>query len=401
MRITEVETIPVGTPAPHKGGSNWLFVKLVTDDGLVGWGEPTKTDYRLETLRAAYEEFAEQFLIGFDPFDVEQLRWDLYRGAHDFHAPGNVQGQLFAGAEMACWDIVGKAVGEPIYRLLGGQYNDRLRSYTYLHYKWEPPQPPEKAAEAAREYVDMGFTGLKLDPLHPIAGPRPVSLEELQYGEDVVAAIRREVGDACDILLGTHGQLDTQTARRFANRIEEYDPLWFEEPVPPENVSEMARVAESTSIPIATGERISTKHQFSTIIESGAAGIIQPDTGLTGILQAKKIAGMAEAHYIPVAPWHYCGPIQGAANIQLDVCTPNFLIQESIEDWEFFHNELLKDPLEWNDGDIIPPSDPGLGVELDESVAEQHPPNETTHHADRSHYSIEANRRYIEEHIDQ
>lgn len=400
MRITEVETVPVGTPAPHKGGNNWLFVKLVTDDGLVGWGEPTKTDYRIETLEAAYEELAEQFLIGFDPFNVERLRWDLYRGAHDLHAPGNVQGQLFAGAEMACWDLIGKAVGEPVYRLLGGRYRDRLRSYTYLHYEWEPPQPPEAAAEAARKYVDMGFTGLKIDPLHPIAGPRQVSLEELQYAENVVAAVREEVGTACDILLGTHGQLDTQTAMRFARRIEEYDPLWFEEPVPPEKVSEMARVADSTSIAVSTGERIPTKHQFSDLIEAGAAQILQPDTGLTGILQAKKIASMAQTHYIPIAPWHYCGPIQGAANIQLDTCTPNFLIQESIEDWSFFHNDLLEDPIEWEDGYITPPDEPGLGVELDEDVAAEHPPNEDVHPSDRSHYSMDANRRKIETDFD-
>jgi 2-dehydro-3-deoxyphosphogalactonate aldolase len=399
MQITDVETIPVGTPAPHKGGNNWLFVKVSTNEGIVGWGEPTKTDYRLKTLQTAYEEFAEKFIIGTDPFEIEQLYWDLRQSAHDLHVQGNVQSQLFAGIEMACWDIVGKALDKPVYQLLGGKCRERLRSYTYLHYKWDPPQSPEIAAEAAREYVDKGYKGIKLDPLHPIAGPRNVSLEELQYAEDVIAAIRKEIGAEAEILLGTHGQFDTQTAIRLARRLEDYDLQWFEEPVPPENVDEMARVARSTSTPVATGERISSMHKFSEIIEKGAAQILQLDTGLTGILQAKKIAGMAEAHYIPIAPWHYCGPIQGAANIHLDTCTPNFLIQESIEDWDFFHNELLKEPIQWVDGYIIPPERPGLGVEINEDVAADHPPNDETHPSDRVHYTMDANRRHIDEHL--
>jgi len=151
---------------------------------------------------------------------------------------------------------------------------------------------------------------------------------------------------------------------------------------------------------VSTGERVPTNHQFSDIIEAGAARILQPDTGLTGLLQAKKIAGMAETHYLPVAPWHYCGPIQGAADIQLDVCTPNFLIQESIEDWGFFHNDLLENAVEWEDGYITPPDGPGLGVELDEEVAAEHPPHDDVHPSERPHYSMDANREKIETYLE-
>jgi 2-dehydro-3-deoxyphosphogalactonate aldolase len=181
------------------------------------------------------------------------------------------------------------------------------------------------------------------------------------------------VGDKCDILIGTHGQFATHTAIRFARRVEAYDPLWFEEPVPPENIKEMARVARSTSIPIATGERLLTKFEFVDLLEQQAASILQMDLSITGgILEAKKIAGMAEAHYAHIAPHVWGGPIAGAASIQVDVCSPNFLIQEGIETWSGFYADILKEPIKWEKGYIIPPDTPGLGVELNEEVLVKH-----------------------------
>ncbi|MGB2815339.1 MAG: mandelate racemase/muconate lactonizing enzyme family protein, partial [Dehalococcoidales bacterium] len=166
----------------------------------------------------------------------------------------------------------------------------------------------------------------------------------------------------------------THSAIRLARRLEKYDPLWFEEPVPPENVDEMARVARFTSIPIATGERLSTVYEFTTLLEKQAAAILQLALGrVGGIMEAKTIAGMAEAHYAQIAPHLFCGPIEGAANIQIDTCSPNFLIQESIETWSGFHTEILKEPIKWEDGYIIPPTRPGLGVELNEEVAAKYP----------------------------
>ena len=185
---------------------------------------------------------------------------------------------------------------------------------------------------------------------------------------------RSAVGDGCDLLFGTHGQFTPSGAIRLAKRLEQYDPLWFEEPTPPEIPEEMARVARATSIPIATGERLTTKYEFSRVLETGAASILQLNLGrVGGLLEAKKIAGMAEALYAQIAPHLYCGPVVGAANIQLSACIPNFLVLEGIRDWGGFHAEILKTPIQWENGYVIPSSSAGLGVELDEDVAALHP----------------------------
>ena len=190
----------------------------------------------------------------------------------------------------------------------------------------------------------------------------------------MVKAIREAVGTRADILFGTHGQFTASGALRMARAIEPYDPLWFEEPVPPDMPEVMAQVARGTSIPIATGERLTTKFEFARVIETRAATILQPDLGRSGgILETKKIAAMAEAYHIQVAPHCYCGPIVGAANIQLAATLPNFLILESLKQWDGFHEKLLKKKIEWQDGNVIPSKEPGLGVELDEAVCDAHP----------------------------
>ena len=281
---------------------------------------------------------------------------------------------------MACWDFIGKELGKPVYELLGGQVHEKLRSYTYIY-----PEPgdatdvyvdAELAAERAARYVEMGFTAVKFDPVSPFSAfdPRQLSLEDLDRAEHFVRLLREAVGTRADLLFGTHGQMTTSGAIRLARRLEPYDPLWLEEPVPPENADEMARVARQTSIPIATGERLATKYEFARILETGAASILQMALGrVGGLLEAKKIAGMAETHYAEIAPHLYCGPIEGAANVQISACSPNFLILESILDWSGFHAEILKTPMQWQDGYVIPPTAPGLGVELDEEVAAKHP----------------------------
>ena len=217
---------------------------------------------------------------------------------------------------------------------------------------------------------------MKFDPVMPMGAfdPRQLSLEALENAELVTKNIREAVGSKCDLLIGTHGQMTTSSAIRLARRLEQFDPLWFEEPVPPENMKEMQRVAQSTSIPVASGERLTTKYEFVELLERQAAAILQPALArVGGILEAKKIAGMAEAHYAQLAPHLYCGPIEAAANIQIATCSPNFLIQESIETFGGFYAELLKEPLRWENGYIVPPTKPGLGVELDEEVAASHP----------------------------
>lgn len=381
MKIVDFETRIVGNPPDsrgiHRGGANWVFLKLMTDEGIHGWGEcSAHPAFREHTVVRLLEEMGRHFVIDkVDPFDIEKLWGELYGGNLFFRHPGTLATQAVAAYEMACWDIVGKYLKQPVYNLIGGRYNEKLRSYTYL-YEWQAGDPAEKAGNATERLVKEGFTGVKLDPIPPlIPQPRDISLKELRYAEDVVRSIREAVGDRCDILMGTHGQLTTHSAIRFARTLEKYDPLWFEEPVPPENVDEMARVARATSIPIATGERLATKWDYRRLLEKQAAQIIQVNIGLNGILESKKIAGMAEAHYAQIAPWMYCGPVAGAANIHLDVCSPNFLIQEGIGAWDGFHAEILEDPIRWERGYIIPPTEPGLGVELNEDVMTEHPYN--------------------------
>ncbi|MDG2480844.1 MAG: mandelate racemase/muconate lactonizing enzyme family protein, partial [Alphaproteobacteria bacterium] len=242
---------------------------------------------------------------------------------------------------------------------------------------------PDLSAERAAKYVGQGFTGVKFDPAGPFSAfdPRQPSQERLELSETFVRKIREAVGTKADLLFGTHGQFTPSGAIRLARRLEPYDPLWFEEPTPPEMPEEMAKVARATTIPIATGERLATKYEFARVLQAGAASILQMALGrVGGLLEGKKIAGMAEAHYCQIAPHLYCGPIEGAANVQLAACTPNFLILESIQQWGGFHSEILKTPMQWEEGFVIPSTAPGLGVELNEDVALANPYTYTALH---------------------
>ncbi|MGD8291654.1 MAG: mandelate racemase/muconate lactonizing enzyme family protein [Desulfobacterales bacterium] len=379
MKIADLKTYVVENPPPHFGGRYWVFLKLTTDNGIVGFGEAYSVPFHPQTVAHMIEDVFERCVAGSDPFKIERLWRIVYSSGYTQRSDLSIMGVLSA-FEMACWDIIGKDLGKPVYELLGGQVHERLRSYSYL-YPRESDQKnvyhdPELAAQRAAEYVKKGFTAVKFDPSGPYTAydPRQLSLEALEHAERFVECVREAVGSRCDLLFGTHGQMTASSAIRLAKRLEKFDPLWFEEPVPPENVEEMARVARSTSIPIATGERLATKYEFAGLLARQAASILQMALGrVGGILEAKKIAGMAEAHYALIAPHLYCGPIEGAANVQIDTCSPNFLIQEGILDWGGFHAEILDEPIRWEDGYIIPPNKPGLGVELNEAVAAEHP----------------------------
>ena len=379
MRIEGVKTFVVGNPPPHYGGRYFVFLKLVTDDGIEGVGEVYAATFGPQTVVAMIEDVCARHVIGADPFRIEALWRDVYGRGYSLRPDISLVGVL-SGIEMACWDIVGKAVGRPVYDLLGGRVHERLRAYTYLYPEdgdaTDVYVDPDLGATRAAEYVARGFTAVKFDPAGPYTtlDPHQPSLDDLALSERYVRTVREAVGDRCDLLFGTHGQFTTSGAIRLAKRLEPYDPLWFEEPTPPEMPEEMARVARATSIPIATGERLTTKYEFSRVLETGAASILQLNLGrVGGILEGKKIAGMAEAHYAQIAPHLYCGPVVGAANIQLATCSPNFLILEGIKDWGGFHAEILKTPIRFEDGYVIPPNAPGLGIELDEDVARRHP----------------------------
>jgi 2-dehydro-3-deoxyphosphogalactonate aldolase len=379
VRVVELRTFVVANPPPSYGGHYFVLLQLVTEDGIVGLGEAYGATFHPSVVVRQIEDVFERQVDGTDPFAIEALWRRVYARGYTARPDVTLAGVLSA-IEMACWDIVGKAVGRPVYELLGGRVHDRLRSYTYLYSEPDDATDvyvdPSLAATRAAEYADLGFTALKFDPAAPYSAfdPRQPDLEALERCEALTRAVREAVGSRCDLLFGTHGQFTAPGAIRLARRLEPFDPLWFEEPVPPDVPEEMATVARGTSIPIATGERLTTIFEFQRVLAAGAARILQPNLARCGgLLQGKKIAALAEAHHAQIAPHLYCGPVAGAANIQLATCTPNFLVLEGIQRWDGFHAELLRRPIAWEDGYVIPPTEPGLGVELDEAVAAAHP----------------------------
>lgn len=389
MRIAEVETFVVGNPPPSFGGQYFVFVKLTTDDGTVGWGEAYAATFRPTVIAGAIEDLADHMLVGEDPHHVERFWRRAYSRGFTQRPDVTLQGCMSA-LEMACWDIIGKAAGKPIYELLGGRVHESLRTYTYLY-----PRPDDSAdvyadaraaAERAADEVARGFTAVKFDPAGPytaMGGHQP-RLVDIERTVAFVREIREAVGTAADLLVGTHGQFTAGGALRIAREIAPYDPLWFEEPVPPDDVAAMAQVAAQSSVPIATGERLTTKYEFARVLEARAASIIQLNLSRAGgLLEGKKIAALAEAFGAQIAPHCYNGPIGLAANIQLATCSPNFLIIESIMDNAGFHAELLTTPLEWENGRLIPSTAPGLGVELNEAVARANP-----YTGDRTHLTM-------------
>ena len=379
MKITDYKTFVVGTPPPHIGGRWWVFVKLVADDGSHGWGEVYGAPFNPHLVTAMVGDVVERHAIGHRPFDIERLWRTVYSRGYT-QTPDATLVAVLSGVEIACWDLIGKATSQPVHNLLGGKLRERLRTYTYIY-----PEPgdtgdvysePDLAAARAAEYVRRGFTAVKFDPVGPYTAydPRQLSLEMLDHSEAFARRLREAVGDKADLLFGTHGQMTPAGALRLAKRLERYDPLWFEEPVPAERPAEMALVARGTSIPIATGERLATTYAFPDVLHHQAAAILQPALGrVGGLLEAKKIAGMAEAHYVQMAPHMYCGPISGIADVQLSACTPNFLIQESLLDWGRFHSEILVAPPRFEEDHIFPTEAPGIGLELDEAVLEANP----------------------------
>lgn len=395
MKITGVETFPIEVPPPHKGGKVWLFLRLDTDAGVRGYGEVMMlaSAFTPRAMAVLIEDLVQNHLLGHDPYEIELLWEKLYARAGYSHYPEQTKLAIISGLEIACWDIVGKDVGRPVHRLLGGAVRDRVRTYTYIYPaddgrtdRRDLWTQPDAVAERAAYYADLGFTGVKLDPFGfaPTQAqglgqvvPVQYSLPALDTAEAVIAAIREAVGSRCDILVGTHGQMTAAGAIRLARRLEPYDPLWFEEPVPPENMAEMAKVARGCRIPITTGERLTTKYDFARLIEHEAAAIFNLDVGqVGGILESKKIAAMAEAHYLHISPHVWGGPLIAAASVQLGLCCPNFLIMESIEQFGGLHAELLDEPIQWRDGYVVAPDRPGLGHNLNEDLARRLAPKE-------------------------
>ena len=378
MKLSDLDIIVTAPPAPGWGGRYWMLVKVTTDSGITGWGECYASTVGPEAMRAVITDVFARHMAGENPENIDLMYRRVYSAGFTQRPDLTVMG-AWSGLEIACWDILGKDRDRPVHALIGGRTNDRIRAYTYLYPQDHHPLPafwadPDMAAESAVALVEQGYTAVKFDPAGPytIRGGHMPSMQDISTSVSFCKTIREAVGDRADLLFGTHGQFSSAGAIRLGQAIAPYQPLWYEEPIPPDNAHEMAKVAAKVGIPIATGERLTTKAEFAVVLRSGAATILQPALGRCGgIWEARKIAVIAEAYNAQLAPHLYAGPIEWAANIQLAAAIPNILMAETIE--TPFHFELIKNTLSVEGGYIPVPTAPGLGIEVDEALARAHP----------------------------
>ncbi|QIQ01663.1 mandelate racemase/muconate lactonizing enzyme family protein [Streptomyces liangshanensis] len=365
MRITGISTHVVGTP-----WRNLTYVLVHTDEGLTGVGE-TRMLGRTDALIGYLREAEANHIAGSDPFAVEDLVRRMKYG--DFGRAGEIVMSGIAVVEMACWDIKGKALGVPVWQLLGGKVTDRVKAYANGWYTTE--RTPDAYHKAARAVVERGYRALKIDPFG--TGHFELDRPATRDAVALIEAVRDAIGPDTELMLEMHGRFSPATAVRLARELAPYDPAWLEEPVPPENVDALRKVAEKVDMPIATGERVHDRIEFRELFASRAVDIIQPDVGhIGGILEARKLAATAETHYVLVAPHNVGGSVLTAASLQLAACTPNFKILEHFND--FADAEIKKvvkgapqvDPV---DGCFPVSHAPGLGVEFDVEAAAEFP----------------------------
>jgi len=354
----------------HNASRNWLVVKLNTDDPqLYGLGDASPMQHDDEVKLMA-TSFVEKYLAGKDPLDSEVLWSAMY---HDPHARGGrIATTALSGIDIALWDLKGKILGQPVYKLLGGAYRDKIRVYANGWYT--NPGTPQQNADEARQVVDMGYTALKFDPF----GQRnfyTISLEEAQLAEDRVAAVRNAVGPHVDILVEAHAKWNVMNAIQLGKRLEPYRPLWYEEPVSEENIAELLEVRRKVNIPIATGERLYTKFPFAQIVEAHAADVLQPDiANAGGITELKKIAAIAEAKHITMAPHNVCSPVGAQAELHLCAAILNFEIQEYHAEFYTEHYFTVFDGFPRQAaGYVTLPDAPGLGLTMNEAEIAAHP----------------------------
>ena len=385
MKLKDLKIIVTCPPPPGWGGRYWILIKLTTDNGISGWGECYASSVGPNAMQTVIKDVFERYFLNESPADIERMFRRTYSSGFTQRPDLTVMG-AFSGLEIACWDILGKYYDCPTWQLLGGKVNERVRAYSYL-YPLEHHDlngfwtSPDMAAESAINLIEKGYTAVKFDPAGPytMRGGHMPAMTDIKLSVDFCKAIREAVGDKSDILFGTHGQFTTSGAIRLGRALEPYSPMWFEEPIPPDNLSEFRKVQNALSIPIATGERLTTKMEFAEVLKSGGASIIQPALGRAGgIWETKKAAAIAEVFNAQVAPHLYAGPIEWAANIQLSVSIPNLLIAESIE--TAFHDRLINGKIKVEDGYIEVSQEAGLGIEVNETLAEQHPYHGTDLH---------------------
>ena len=361
MKITSVETVPVDT---------YLFVKVHTDEGITGLGESGAWGF-LEASSAAIEKFG-RYLVGQDPLRIEHHWQYMYRSSHFRGAA--IMGAISA-LDIAMWDIAGKHLGVPVYQLMGGKTRDRARVYYHVF-----GDTREKLVQGVRDARQAGFTAVgHLSPFLDESRDAPyfkTHVHKMRDAVETVRSCREAAGEEVDLCIEIHRRLTPAESITLAREIEEYHPLFYEDPILPDNLDAMALVASHTSIPIATGERLHSIHEFEMLLKRGAVQYVRPDVCLAGgLTHCKKIAAIAEAHYVGVVPHNPLSPVSTAACLQLAACIPNFAIQEyPTGELEPPKSEIVKAPLRLEGGFLIVPSGPGIGIELAEDAQERHPP---------------------------
>lgn len=366
MRIVDLKTFVVGA-----AWRNLIFIRLDTDEGISGCAEATSHN-KTRAVFGYLEEARQRYVIGTDPFDTEQLFARMFR--LDYSYAATVQTTVISAVEIACWDIVGKALGQPVWRLLGGKCRESIPAYANGWYS--VAREPKQFAEKAREVVQRGYRALKFDPFG--AGGLELSGAERSLATSLVEAVRDAVGPEVELFIEAHGRFSPATAVSMARLLEPFNPAWYEEPVPPEDIEALLFVKNHSGVPIATGERCYTRYGFRELVERRAADILQPDViHAGGFLETKKIAAMAEPCYMLMAPHNSAGPGCTAASVHLAACTTNFKIQETFDDFsEPWLQEAVRGAPQVRDGHFELPDKPGLGIELDEEVIWAHPPRD-------------------------
>ncbi|HEY1348527.1 MAG TPA: mandelate racemase/muconate lactonizing enzyme family protein [Ktedonobacteraceae bacterium] len=363
MKIVDVKTAVLGT-----AWRNLTFVQVLTDEGLTGVGEVRMLNHT-EALRGYLAEAVPNHVLGHDPFAIESLVQRMYR--NDYARAGEIAMSAIATIEIACWDIMGQALGLPIYKLLGGAVRDEIKAYANGWYTVE--RTAQEFHTAATGVLARGYRALKLDPFG--AGFYELERAEKLRSIALVEAVRAAVGPDVEILVEMHGRFNPATAIELARELEAFKPSWVEEPVPPENLAALKKASEKIAIPIATGERIHTRYDYRQLFELQAADIIQPDiTHFGGLLETRKLAAWAEAYYLLVAPHNVGGPVATAAALHFAAATPNFKILEHFNDFaEDWVKRAAPGNPEVSAGSFALPQGPGLGVKLDEEVVRAHP----------------------------
>ncbi|WP_026922340.1 mandelate racemase/muconate lactonizing enzyme family protein [Glycomyces arizonensis] len=360
MRITHLTTHVVGTP-----WRNLTYVQVHTDEGLTGVGE-TRMLGHTDALLGYLKEAERNHVAGSDPFAIEDLVGRMKR--NDYARPGEVMSSGIAAVEMACWDIKGKALGVPVWQLLGGKVRDRIPAYANGWYTVE--RNPEDFHAAAKKVVARGYRALKVDPFG--AGRAELDWPESRRAISLIEAVRDAIGEDAELFLEMHGRFSPSTAIRLAQAAAPFRPGWVEEPVPPENLKALKKVSDHLDLPVATGERIHDRAEFRELFELQAADVIQPDIGnMGGLWETRKLAATAETHFVLIAPHNVGGPVQTAASVHLAAVTPNFKIQEHFNDFaDSGIKAVAPGAPEVDDEGFFPlPTAPGLGVEFDPEAA--------------------------------